>query len=551
MAWNRKTLSAASVMFLATFCSTVALGSCIARHTEGRIGLSEYLLMNGIAGMAHALLGCQPLLILRPTGPITLILTQLYALSKLVEVDFFTLVAWTGVGVASWMTAIAGLELSRHIAMLSCFAHDVFAVFVSSIYVVDGVVGVVGRFQESAASAVVVPLFALCITLALVSVAFFLTYLRHVSHVLPRSVRFLLSDYALCLATVTATALSYACAEVEVERISIADTDNNWMTVEPTFVGRPWMVPLLTTPNATLAAVAGFLVAIPITVFFYFDQNFSSLLCQSKDMKLTKGAYYDSSFLWMAVFNLIGPLFGLPFVTGSLPHSPQMVRALTNDENDAAPPAPAPTHEKDGEGQDSQEGESVEAGGSNAVDGDGVVVVDVAAAAVCENRVAPFATYALILLSYLVFSDLIQTIPVAAADAVLIFVGLEGIFDTRLWRRLSCLVTPDRDCSPDIGVPSAARRFTLLQLAVLAAGWLLNFTPAALAFPLVIALLVPIRTYVLPSLFSPAELTVLDGPEEHAGMMADFGADDAGAGGYGPPPAMKRPGGAGWVFYSS
>ena len=32
----------------------------------------------------------------------------------------------------------------------------------------------------------------------------------------------------------------------------------------------------------------------------------------------------------MGLFNFIGPSFGLPFVTGSLPHSPQMVKALTN-----------------------------------------------------------------------------------------------------------------------------------------------------------------------------------------------------------------------------
>merc|ERR1719460_2651956 len=30
----------------------------------------------------------------------------------------------------------------------------------------------------------------------------------------------------------------------------------------------------------------------------------------------------------MGLFNLVGPLFGLPFLTGSLPHSPQFVRAL-------------------------------------------------------------------------------------------------------------------------------------------------------------------------------------------------------------------------------
>eukprot|EP00962_Isochrysis_galbana_P028555 scaffold9041_cov65-Isochrysis_galbana.AAC.1 len=59
------------------------------------------------------------------------------------------------------------------------------------------------------------------------------------------------------------------------------------------------------------------------------DQNISSLLCQLPEMKLSRGSYLHSSFLLMAIFNAIGPMFGLPFVTGSLPHSPQFVRSLT------------------------------------------------------------------------------------------------------------------------------------------------------------------------------------------------------------------------------
>tara|TARA_B110000196_G_scaffold307996_1_gene308206 strand:+ start:428 stop:610 length:183 start_codon:yes stop_codon:yes gene_type:complete len=31
----------------------------------------------------------------------------------------------------------------------------------------------------------------------------------------------------------------------------------------------------------------------------------------------------------MGLFNALGPLFGLPFVTGSLPHSPQFVKSLS------------------------------------------------------------------------------------------------------------------------------------------------------------------------------------------------------------------------------
>ena len=54
-------------------------------------------------------------------------------------------------------------------------------------------------------------------------------------------------------------------------------------------------------------------------------------------MGLTKGQYFHSSFFCMAAFNLLGPLFGLPFVTGSLPHSPQMVNALSENSASALP----------------------------------------------------------------------------------------------------------------------------------------------------------------------------------------------------------------------
>lgn len=87
-----------------------------------------------------------------------------------------------------------------------------------------------------------------------------------------------------------------------------------------------------------------------------------------------------------------------------------------------------------------------------------------------------------------------------------------------MWRRLPVLVTPDADCPAEFGEANAARKFTLLQLAVLAAGWGLNFTPAALAFPLVIACLVPIHAYVLPLLFTDDQFEILDGVRTHSTM---------------------------------
>jgi|EP01046_Picozoa_sp_COSAG06_P040083 hypothetical protein len=42
--------------------------------------------------------------------------------------------------------------------------------------------------------------------------------------------------------------------------------------------------------------------ALPIVMFFYFDQNLSSLLTQQPYMNLRFGSYYHSSFLAMGVF---------------------------------------------------------------------------------------------------------------------------------------------------------------------------------------------------------------------------------------------------------
>lgn len=80
---------------------------------------------------------------------------------------------------------------------------------------------------------------------------------------------------------------------------------------------RPWTTDLTNIPPEGI--LAGAVAAIPIVLFFYLDQNISSIMCQKPDMCIKKGAYFHSSFACMALFNLLGPIWGLPFVTGSLP----------------------------------------------------------------------------------------------------------------------------------------------------------------------------------------------------------------------------------------
>eukprot|EP00966_Prymnesium_polylepis_P177742 4116097-Prymnesium_polylepis.1 len=203
------------------------------------------------------------------------------------------------------------------------------------------------------------------------------------------------------------------------------------------------------------------------------DQNISSLLCQLPEMGLQRGYYLHSSFLAMALFNAVGPLFGCPFVTGSLPHSPQFVRSLT-----------------------------LGAGAAGAA-GAGSAATPV----VAESRVAPLLMYAMIGLPLLAPS-LLASIPEAAIDGILVYVGYEGIIATGLWGRIALMFTPADEFPPHLRqlMPLRVHLYTLLQLSLFGLCWLINLSPFGLCVAFLIVSLVPLREVLLPHLFAPDEL---------------------------------------------
>ena len=82
----------------------------------------------------QSLLGCQPLLVLRPTGPITAITIKLSTIADTLHLDFNQYLAATGVCIGLLMAVCACLELSRHIRRITPFTHEIFAIFVRSLY---------------------------------------------------------------------------------------------------------------------------------------------------------------------------------------------------------------------------------------------------------------------------------------------------------------------------------------------------------------------------------------------------------------------------------
>ena len=519
-----KTLSSALFMFFATFFSTASLGAIIQKQTNHRVGLEEYLLMNSIAGMTHAVFGCQPLLVLRPTGPITAIMGKLSEYADQFEVDFYQYLGATGFFVGLYMIIIAGTDFCRMIKHLTRFTHDIFAFFVCSIYIVDGVTDVLkdcidtggsaqynqaefGRSLFSALLAVIVFTMSMWLNFAITWKSFGDMF------------RGLLTDYAVTISVFAVIIVSnvFPVEKSQVPRIEVPQSfaptclhdhthhfnvsdshGSNYDCIcdsgtqhcsftnaikggdhssssfgenNGTAAAREWLADYESMPIKVwiMAAVSG----IPIVMFFYFDQNLSSLLTQQPYMHLRFGSFYHSSFLAMGIFNFIGPAFGLPFVTGSLPHSPQMVKSLTNYKR-----TPDDTFTVTG---------------------------------VSENRIAPCIMYLLIGLP-VAAPHLLAQIPKGALNGVLTFVGVAGLLDCQLWERLQCVLRhPSAFHARYHGMDwRKVHLFTFLQLFFLATFWVANVKISFFLVPPLIVTTVFVRRWAIPSLFTEAELEQLD-----------------------------------------
>ena len=205
---------------------------------------------------------------------------------------------WVGTS----LILIAAFDLCRYIVLCTRFLHDIYAVFVCTIYITDGISGVVGRFSkvewDQAFFAFFLALFCL-----LFSLGFY--YLDMMSLVFNQRWRHILSDYAVPIAVALCIWISYSATDqVEVERISLP---RNFVPTYPSYDGdnegaevykRDWYQGLnLGGGEGPKLALLSFVAAIPIVALFYIDHLFSCILGQKAELGLRKGSYYHSSML--------------------------------------------------------------------------------------------------------------------------------------------------------------------------------------------------------------------------------------------------------------
>ena len=264
------------------------------------------------------------------------------------------------------------------------------------------------------------------------------------------------------------TGLALLAADIPLEVPRIADEF-------ATTTGRPWLVDLAAVPLwAKLGAVVPALMA---TILLFLDQNITSRLVNSPSHQLRKGYGFHLDLLIVGLITAICSLFGLPWVVAATVYSLNHVKGLVQ----------------------------VETTVSDAFAYERIVSVR-------ESRRSAFSIHVLVATSFLML-PLIHLIPMPVLFGLFLYMGIAALGGNQFFMRMKLWIT-DTKHYPNTRYTRAVRskvmhRFTLIQLICLFCLWILKASFLGIIFPVLIALLVPLRM-LLARYFSATDLADLD-----------------------------------------
>ncbi len=469
----QKTLSTSCFLFCIILFPSLALGEAFSVGTGGAIAIQQVLWMQLVAGCGFVLVAGQPLAIVMTTAPFVLFASVLHGVAASLNVAFLPLYAWSGLFCALYCAAAAVFNVSCLIRYFTLFTEETFSLFIAASFLFTTVVETVRFFNrtyfavDTRASAILY-LFLLLFTVWL---ALAIGRIRK-SALFNARARELLSDFCLPIAVLSASfAGSYVFQAIELPRFLYSPS------------GRVFVLsPLLDLPGWAIAASAGF--GLILAILFVIDHSISSAMCQTPTMKTRKGSAYHWDLLVASGLCVVSSLFGLPWISASVPHAPMHTLALADVEE---------------------------------VTVNGTTRFEVTYSR--ETRLAALLANAAIGLCILALPLPLQYIPVPVLFGVFLFMAASSLPPNTLWDRALLLITQQSRYPSYSFVRRVPQRrihvYTAVQLVCWAAMCAVAFVPqqfANLVFPLVLMGLLLVRQLLLPRLFSLAQLHELDGP---------------------------------------
>ncbi|KAL9019607.1 MAG: hypothetical protein Q9185_003149 [Variospora sp. 1 TL-2023] len=460
--------------------------------TDSSYGVNEVLLASVLGSVVFAIFACQPLVIVGVTGPITVFNYTVYDIITPRGTDYFAFMCWIGLWslVMHWGLAIT--NACNALTYVTRFSCDIFGFYVAFIYLQKGIQVLTRQWASGDAGAY------LSITIALlVLIVAYICGVIGGSSLFQRYVRKFIEDYGTPLTIIFFTGFVHIGRMRSVELETLPTSKAFYPTQD-----RGWLIHFwdIDVGDAFLAIP----FAVLLTVLFYFDHNVSSLIAQGTEFPLRKPAGFHWDIFLLGLTTGIGEgLLGIPFPNGLIPQAPFHTNALCVTR------------------QVSNESETGDAKGHT------TRVVD----HVVEQRVSNLAQGILTLGTMSgPLLTVLHLIPNGVLAGLFFVMGVQALEGNGITLKMVYLAK-DRSLTGASDPLSRIQRkqvvwyFVALELFGFGATFAITQTIAAIGFPIIILLLIPVRTFLLPKYFTSEELSILDAPTASPFTMESVGGN--------------------------
>lgn len=512
-------------LYIAILLPAIAFGSLNDESTRGEIDVQKTIVGQSIGGVIYSLFSGSPLVIPLTTAPLAIFISVIRGICDDYDLDFKAFYACIGLWNSLFLILGGLFNVSLLMKLFKRSTEEVIALFISIAFVGDAVKGTVKIFEHfyhaptlaTTNSTVVLqqiteilekaanqtentlrhnvsssllehaeghtfvflpeslvlcsrerPILCLLLMLGTLWLGYTL-YLIKRSPYLNDKVREVISDCALPTSVVICSFIgSYLFLDIQLPVFSVHDG--------PVFNFPPFEK--LTGMNTLSAVGLGFLLALLI----FIDQNIVISLTHVPEHKLLKGTAFHWDLVLTGLINILMSCLGLPWMHAAFPHSSLHARQLAKVEQ----------HVENGH-------------------------LYTTIVSVKETRLTSLVANILIGLSAFMLPVPLQWIPKPVLYGLFLYIAATSLDGNQMMDRMCLLFKEQTSYPPAHYIRQVPQRkvhyFTglqMIQLVILCAFGMYPLPYMKMVFPLLMILLVPVRTSLLPKMIDPRYLDIMD-----------------------------------------
>ena len=313
--FHEKLLPAATFLYFAILLWSISFGALNESNTNGYFSVKKTIVSQAIGGLAFSLFSTQPLVVMMSTAPLAIFIKLAFAISVNENIPFAPFYAWIGIFSSIFLTLSSVLNLSTFFMRYSSpFLCETFQVFISLALILNSMRALVKEFMADwEVGKTDKALLWLILMAATIKISLSLRQFRE-STAFSLTIREIVSDFCLPTAVIIVSFFgSYVFRSIDLEGFN-ATADVQFTIPDMSVNSR----------TITITAALGF----ALSILMFMIHSITASIVSSPANKLKKGAYYHSDIVLVAIINLIFSLYGLPWMHGSVPHSPLHAKSM-------------------------------------------------------------------------------------------------------------------------------------------------------------------------------------------------------------------------------